>query len=201
MAYVEEAANAIHQEEAETGLWHPVCSPLMDSYLSEYFVLEASYPNAMDVWCLNLYRGTTFGSLFSTYPSNLPMLITEYGADAWDGYNQREWANSEQTDALVALATELRDWREVVAGGLIFSFQDEWWKCGAVSTHDTCGGAFANLVDGIGNEEWWGLYGTSAGANPQARSPRGAVSALTDLWAADSFVGATYGSADADLYV
>lgn len=28
-----------------------------DNYLSEYFALEASYPNAVDVWCLNLYRG------------------------------------------------------------------------------------------------------------------------------------------------
>ena len=30
---------------------------LQDNYLSEYFALEASYPNAVDVWCLNLYRG------------------------------------------------------------------------------------------------------------------------------------------------
>ena len=28
-----------------------------DNYLSEYFALEASYPNAVDLWCLNLYRG------------------------------------------------------------------------------------------------------------------------------------------------
>lgn len=41
---------------------------MQDSYLSEYFALEKSYPNAVDLWCLNLYRGSTFGPLFDSYP-------------------------------------------------------------------------------------------------------------------------------------
>ncbi|OLP84482.1 hypothetical protein AK812_SmicGene34644 [Symbiodinium microadriaticum] len=116
MAYVEEAANAIHQALRALEL-------TQDSYLSKYFELEASYPNAMDVWCLNLYRGWLGGLLWR---SNLPMLISEYGADAWDGYNQYGGQDAPtgrlfrlpRTDALVSLATELRDWRDVVAGGL-----------------------------------------------------------------------------------
>jgi len=201
LSYVNEVTEAIHQAESTASVWHPVCSPLMDNYLSEYFALEAIYPTAVDIWCLNLYRGTSFGSsLFSTYPSTLPMMITEYGADAYDNTNQREWQNDEQTNALVSLTQELRNWRDVVAGGIIFAFQDEWWKCDAPSVHDSCGAAFGGLSDGYANEEWWGVYATEAGTNPQARVARGAVAPLAALFAADTFQGSSSISAEADLY-
>lgn len=197
-SYVSEVTDEIHQAEQAAGVWHPVCSPLMDNYLSDYFALEASYPNAVDLWCLNLYRGSSFGTeLFSTYPSTLPLMITEFGADAYDQTNGQEWATDEQGNALVSLSTELRDWRAVVAGGIVFAFQDEWWKCGAVSDHDVCGGYFGGLPDGFANEEWWGVYATGAGSNPQARP---AVAQLTALFGADVFEGSSSIGAEADLY-
>jgi len=205
LGYVQEVTTAIHADEEQSGYWHPVCTTLMDGYLSEYFALEASYPNAVDLWCLQLYRGASFGqSLFDTYPSKLPLILTEYGADSWDGLNQREWADSEQKNALISSAKELRNWREVVSGGIVFSFQDEWWKCDGASAaaHDACNlASFGNLPDNIGNEEWWGLFSTSPGVHPQVRNPRVAVSALTSLWGEATFTGITYITADADTYI
>ncbi|CAL1142726.1 unnamed protein product [Cladocopium goreaui] len=128
------------------------------------------------------------------------MMITEYGADAYDNSNQREWQNDEQKDALESLALELRNWRDVVSGGIIFAFQDEWWKCGSPSDHDSCGSAFGGLPDGYANEEWWGIYSTAAGTNPQARTARGAVAPLTAFFGADVFQGSSTVSAEADLY-
>jgi len=201
LSYVQEVRLAIHSEEEASGYWHPVCTTLMDLYLDEYFALESSFADAQDLWCLQLYRGNSFGNLVNSYPSNLPLSITEYGADAFDGRTHQEWSGSEQRDALLSTSRELRDGRAVVSGGFIFAFNDGWDKCGSPSTHDDCGSAFGNLPDNEGNEEWWGLYATAPGQNPQPRIPRAAVSAITTLWHQDSFVGITRLPSVADAYI
>ena len=54
-------------------LWSLHCSIFcsQDNYLSEYFALEATYPTAVDIWCLNLYRGAlAFISYLHKDPEN-----------------------------------------------------------------------------------------------------------------------------------
>lgn len=56
--------------------------------------------------------GSSFGTeLFSTYPSTLPLMITEFGADAYDQTNGQEWATDEQTlGESISQVTESTRW-------------------------------------------------------------------------------------------
>ncbi len=117
-----------------------------------------------DLWGLNVYNGISFGSLFSDWQSisSKPMFLTEYGADA---YNKNIPGIDEvsQDTAVKSLWNEIeanlsaQDTSKVCVGGNIFEFNDEWWKSGNPSSHDT--GGFNVLVypDNFANEEWWGI--------------------------------------------
>ena len=48
--------------------------------------------------------------------------------------------------------------------------QDEWWKCGSPSDHDSCGSAFGGLPDGYANEVSHGLVSTVYGT-PKNKPP------------------------------
>ena len=37
-----------------------------------------------DVWGIQPYRGETFGNLFSSYVSDKPLIVSEYGMDAYN---------------------------------------------------------------------------------------------------------------------
>lgn len=137
-----------------------------------------------DVWAINAYRGITFGDLFTRYAqrSTKPMMLGEYGADAWNALIPAEDQQS-QADATEALTAQIHaQWSGsggVAIGGAIFEWCDEWWKDGA-------GSPSAHDVDGIApgggphpdrtfNEEWWGLVDID-------RTPRRALSAATRGW-------------------
>merc|ERR1712151_339374 len=121
----------------------------------------------VDVWGLNVYRGISFGDLFSTWKdlSDKPMHLGEYGADAYNA-----WISAEDQDAQ-ALATEKLteeiiahssvDGEGVCLGGFIFELADEWHKdqAGSPSEHDVGGVAPGGgpYPDSTFSEEWWGL--------------------------------------------
>jgi hypothetical protein len=48
--------------------------------------------------------------------------------------------------------------------------QDDWWKCGSPSDHDSCGSAFGGLPDGYANEVSHGLVSTVYGT-PKNKPP------------------------------
>ncbi len=142
----------------------------------------ASVPNA-DVWALNIYPWLSFGNRFTQWTalSSKPFFVSEYGADA---YNQNTMAEDQpdQAMALQALTTEIRahlsakDKSQPCVGGCPFEWNDEWWKSGAPSVHDTAG--FANegvFPDGFANEEWWGIVTAQ-------RAPRTAYTTLQMLY-------------------
>lgn len=107
-------------------------------------------------------RGINFFELY-TEKSSKPLIITEFGADAFftlnpdtsEGYvdedAQSDWVRQNVFEILGAL--------DGVLGGCIMAYSDEWWKSNDPDGHDP-GPAYwwgDNLPDGYANEEWWGI--------------------------------------------
>lgn len=141
----------------------------------------------LDFWAIQVYRGSGFGTFFSDYAvrSSKPLVITEFGYDAYDAVNGAEFpADAElPADAMEYLWTELLNNRPVVSGGCVFEYADEWWKTGNPGTHDTPAGWSAPFVDGEGNEEWWGVFRIlDNGAEPDLLQPRAMFYRLAAIW-------------------
>jgi hypothetical protein len=143
---------------------------------------------SLDAWCVQSYRGGSFGNLFSSYQtaSAKPLLLTEFGMDAFDQRTGQLFANNALAvaDALQNLWREIRLNQSIVSGGCVFSYSDEWWKAvGLPNAHDT-GGHANPFPDGFSNEEWFGIFGAQDnGANPDLLQPRALFSRLETLWA------------------
>lgn len=137
-----------------------------------------------DIWALNVYRGATFGNLFTTWAarSTKPMMLGEYGADAWNARLPGE-DQAAQAFATEALTREIHQaWSGsggVSVGGAIFEWCDEWWKDGGgrADAHDVGGVAPGGgpHPDMTFNEEWWGLVDID-------RNPRQALAAARRGW-------------------
>ncbi len=143
--------------------------------------------NAMpltDVWAINAYRGKSFGDLFTVLAARTtkPMMLGEYGADAWNALLPGE-DQASQAVATEALTREIHaQWSGaggVAIGGSIFEWCDEWWKDGAgsLSAHDVGGIAPGGgpYPDATFNEEWWGLVDLD-------RTPRSALGVVKRAW-------------------
>ena len=85
-----------------------------------------------------MYKGYTFGSLFDEYASvsTRPLTIGEYGVDAYDMVSraeneelQAEWTRrlTQELDANAVTCVEGCA-SQVVSGGTIMSWVDEWYK-------------------------------------------------------------------------
>ena len=125
----------------------------------------------IDVWASNVYRFNAFGNppnqIIDQYRAltNKPFFIGEYGCDAWntnigrvDEAGQAE-CNTRLTQILVDNSTINGGG---TFGGMLFEWNDEWWKVGAgnANAHDsTPGGApgAGPAPDGRFNEEYWGI--------------------------------------------
>lgn len=143
---------------------------------------------SLDAWSVQSYRGSSFGNLFTTYQSASakPLLLTEFGVDAFDHRTGQLFANNglAVADVLQNLWREIRTNQAIVSGGCVFSYSDEWWKAvGLANAHDA--GGYANpFPDGFSNEEWFGIFGAQDnGANPDLLQPRASFSRLEMLWA------------------
>ena len=136
--------------------------------------LIASEMPHLDVFGANVYRGDSFGDLFQVVREKLglPVLLTEFGADAFDALRMIE-VQSMQTRYL------LSNWQEIyehssgkgmvgnAIGGCTFQFSDGWWKFDQqhnLDRHDTHaswsnGGYLEDYIPGSPNmnEEWFGI--------------------------------------------
>jgi len=176
---VSTAIGAIHAADPD----HPVFVshgevPTTDTY---------SRLSGADMWSINLYPNLDLNSRFTAWVqlSKKPMLVGEYGADAFNNKTMAEDQDMQAT-ATNSLTTQImqhysalaNDSGHPVLGGTIYELSDEWWKDknGTASTHDN--GGFANAIysDGFANEEWWGLTTTQ-------RQPRKAYMTLATLYA------------------
>lgn len=113
-----------------------------------------------------------------------PLLVMEFGVDAWDSNRSVE---DEATQARM-LVEQLRalEADDHAIGALVYEWVDEWWKSGAQWEHDGGAdwepyGANRTLPDGALSEEWFGLVAQRAGS--YEREPRAAYFALKREWA------------------
>ena len=96
---------------------------------------DTDMPN-LDFWGIQLYRGCTYGSALSQYAAKAdcdrPLVITEFGADAYDSVLGIENQNLQQgclDDMLEeAQLNHASTTGGVLAGQVVFEWADEWWK-------------------------------------------------------------------------
>ncbi len=142
----------------------------------------------IDVWGVNYYGGLSFGDSFTQWASrsDKPLVLTEYGADAYDAstdsYNPQAQAEAARTlTQLLFDNSSAADADAVCAGGTIFEWADEWWKdaAGSAAEHDVGGIAPGGgpHPDQTFNEEYWGIVDVD-------RVPRPAYDALMELFSA-----------------
>jgi hypothetical protein len=197
---INEMALAAHIEEGIHS--HPVTTPLADINLINTFQQRDAQMTNLDVWSVQLYRGSSFGSFFNDYltASTKPFVITEFGIDAFDDIHGDEYEKiGPPYQALYAqsLWKEIEEHSSVCSGGSIMAYTDEWWKgkhgqndvghlnCPETdpSFHSTCGYSSASHPDGYANEEWWGVMRTVKNGNiSDSLQPRAVYYALQSIW-------------------
>jgi hypothetical protein len=193
---IDEIAAEVHVEEGR--VHHPVTTPLLDSDLINTILTYNTSISFIDIWGANIYRGNTFGSLFNDYKaeSEKPLVILEYGIDAYDNVHGNEYeniGNPYQADYAEALWKEIEANSDTCIGGSIMAYSDEWWK-GKYSTdpgcpdnnaayHSACGYAATSHPDGYANEEWWGIMRTVDNSSiPDIMEPRAVYYRLQSLY-------------------
>ncbi len=170
---------------------HPISTVLGDLPKEESF--WKSLPDAqIDLYGSNIYDGLTFGDRLNRWKkiSNKPLYIAEFGANAFSDITHSEDDKS-QAVALQSLLTEIQNnlsatnGDNVLVGGAVFEFCDEWWKGdGSPSVHGANGfylimdkkgvpklrsypsdlfndrnipKIFGPYPDQIFHEKWWGI--------------------------------------------
>ena len=152
---------------------HPVAICNGDDLFIEIIAQECK---DIDVFGVNSYRGASFTDLFKTVKETLnkPILLTEFGADAFNAITKAEDQKSQAKYLL-------ENWKEIyqnafgmggyenTIGGFTFQFSDGWWKYNFdnrknVTKHDSIstwvnGGYPSDLLSGKNNmnEEWFGI--------------------------------------------
>lgn len=128
----------------------------------------------IDIFGSNVYRGVSFTDFYERVKNEYgkPILLTEFGADA---YNAKEDREDQECQAYYKLG----NWKEIYQnaagmgqsgnslGGFTFQFSDGWWKYGQteyLDVHNTeatwANAAYAcDFVEGENNmnEEWFGI--------------------------------------------
>lgn len=193
-----EVVDAIHQ--LDTGVPVAICNGDV-----QYIDLIASEVPNLDVFGTNVYRGKTARDLYDVVKAKLgvPVLYTEFGADAFDAKRGRE-------DGVTQARYVLAQWEDVYAhvhgrgagnavGGFQFQWDDGWWKFRQdenLTVHDTNAswpnrGYPEDYVEGgyNMNEEWFGI---AAKGPPDADGHyrlyfRPAYYALGEAWRLDPY--------------
>jgi len=165
----------------------------------------------MDIFGANVYRGVSFTYLFDQVKEDYgkPVLLTEFGADAYN-------ARTEQEDQSCQAWYVLGNWKEIYEyaagmgrtgnsiGGFTFQFSDGWWKYGQtfdLDVHNTEAtwandGYECDYVEGENNmnEEWFGVMakGPTDSLGHYELYPRAAYYVLKQVHTFDPFApGAT----------
>ncbi|MCK5494628.1 MAG: hypothetical protein KAJ14_16075, partial [Candidatus Omnitrophica bacterium] len=167
-----EATSEIHDIDPN----HPVSTALFD--LEMYLPEDAQMAEnaGVDIIGLNSYRGDDYASAVNDVRSNIniPMYFSEGGADSYDMREGRE-NQTMQAEAVVNIWNSIKDEKECL-GITFMSWQDEWWKEGNVSIHDTTVNPEVEpSYDYAANEEWWGFVTID-------RDPKLVLYEIGELW-------------------
>lgn len=204
-----EVVDAIHAADPA----HPVAIANGDAQYID--LIAAEVPN-LDIFGTNVYRGASARDLYAVVHDKLgvPVLYTEFGADAFDARANRE-------DALTQARYLLDQWTDLyqhvrgqpvgnAIGGFVFQWSDGWWKYKQderLDVHDTNaswsnGGYAEDWAEGRNNmnEEWFGICAKGPldtdGTYPLY--PRPAYYALQQVWSLDPYEPALTGAAIAE---
>ena len=160
----------------------------------------------IDIYGTNMYRGTTFTDAFQVVKDkiNKPILLTEFGADA---FNAIENTEDQKSQAFYVV----ENWKDIyknaaglgkannAIGGFTFQFSDGWWKYGQTKNldiHDnnaswSNGGYYLDLEgdENNMNEEWFGICakGPTNGRGLYELYPRAAYYALKEVHSLDPY--------------
>ena len=173
--FTEEAAQLVHNLDPN----HPVASVLGDidrgpsqplrplpwspAIISTQEIVNELVPS-VEVWGANIYRNATFGGLFGEWQqvSSKPMFVSEFGADSYDhrldAENQPMQADFDKglwKEIFLHLSADRSD--NPSLGGLIFEWNDEWWKNGNPCQQDISPEMNFGQPDLYNDEEWFGL--------------------------------------------
>jgi hypothetical protein len=120
---------------------------------------------SVDLWGVNLYRGSNFGSVFDQWRSisGKPIFIGEFGTDVLkmpeglpDEAMQAHWDLCLWYDLSRELSAFHPDLPSV--GGAAFEWNDEWWKVAPAGSHNSGGFQLSGgHPDDFANEEYFGL--------------------------------------------
>jgi hypothetical protein len=163
----------------------------------------------IDIYGTNMYRGKSFTDAFEIVKKELdmPILFTEFGADAFNGISNKE-------DQEMQAFYMVENWKEIyqnaaglgksgnAIGGFTFQFSDGWWKYGQtknLDVHDNNASWFNrgyNLdVEGSSdnnnmNEEWFGVCakGPTNSKGLYILYPRAAYFALQEVHQINPFL-------------
>lgn len=174
-----EEARRVEDKRGWTRKW--VSTPMAES--KDMMGRIRRFGDAVDFWALQIYRGTSFGKLFDelAIATDKPVLITEFGIDAFDARSNSE--NEEmQAQGIAKLVAEIFNRRDVIAGGFVFEFSDEWWKAGNPEIHDTEGSVFRAFPDREINEEWFGIMAVQSRGRPDRLRKRKAFHILQQIY-------------------
>lgn len=176
----------------------------------QYLDIIAKEAKGLDVFGTNVYRGASFRDLFDRVKASMgiPVMLTEFGADAWNARDMRE-------DQLSQAKYLLAQWQEIyeqtaghgragnAIGGFTFQWTDGWWKFGQelrLNEHDT-NASWSNAAYGDDytkgennmNEEWWGIVakGPADSKGQFPLYPRAAFYALQQAYQLDPYATAS----------
>ncbi|ETN15866.1 hypothetical protein PPTG_06144 [Phytophthora nicotianae INRA-310] len=151
----------------------------------------------VDMWGSNVYQTDYPGSVipkFQAVPGGKPLLVSEYGypyaSDKGIGNTlQLNYVADLLTQQTLALQNNFQQTdgvnEQVIVGGFVFEYSDEWWKAGNPDEHNL--GIVKNGQFPLGylSEEFFGLYSASRATSdtlPNVLRARPTVSMLTTMW-------------------
>ena len=193
---VNEMAQLAHAAEGAT--YHPVAvinGDILEIGNATYASRDVDLPS-VDIWGTNVYRGSSFGSLFTDYASqsSKPLYISEFGIDAYDNNTgslqtalQASWAAG-LWDELVRSSDPYsrKGVTPVAIGGTLMEYSDEYWKAGGqwsvtALTQENGGVSLpGSSPDNFINEEWWGMMSIQDdGINLDIVTPREVYTTLS----------------------
>lgn len=183
--FLNEVAEDIHRLDPD----HPVGVGNMELHLVNYY---AKYAPALDFIGVNSYPGSGgFGALWARAKRlvDRPILITEYGCDAyWTGKGidedaQEEYHRNGWEDIMRNVAGAVGEGNCV--GGMVFEWLDEWWKApnDPYAEQSKLPNASMAFPDGCSQEEFLGIAGQGDGRHsPYLRDLRKVYYMYKRVW-------------------
>ncbi len=172
-------------------------------------IIAEEMPN-LDVFGSNIYRGLRFTDFFERIDEamGIPVLFTEFGADAFHAINMQE-------DQVMQARYLIAQWEHIyeeaagnggignAIGGAVFQWSDGWWKDGQTERLDvhSTNASWANDAyaedyepgENNMNEEWWGIMakGPTDAQGHFELFPRAAYYALQEIFTLDPYAPTT----------